>query len=135
MANEVVETNVPLQQFSGTLSPGDDEHPPFFEHAGNYDFGLFARQGVYDPGQKIKSELIVGQPVNNTYLRQGAPSGQAWRKLNMGGCVGCHGPQGQLVGGDFSVILARGRVTPPESTDDDGRGSNRLLEQNLLRSE
>lgn len=36
---------------------------------------------------------------------------------NMGGCMGCHGSQGQLPGGqagDFSVILARGVVPRPE---------------------
>jgi hypothetical protein len=139
MANEVVETNVPLQQFSGTLSPGDQfEGPPgqyHFKHAGNYDFGLYPIMGQYEEDKPIRSERAVGQPVINTYLRQGAPAGQAWRRLNTGGCVGCHGPQGQSVGGDFSVILARGRVFDPESTDDDGKGSLRLLEQNMLQSE
>jgi hypothetical protein len=36
---------------------------------------------------------------------------------NMGGCMGCHGSQGQNpagLAGDFSVILARGAVTLPE---------------------
>jgi hypothetical protein len=33
----------------------------------------------------------------------------------MGGCMGCHGSQGQSLGGDFSVILARGIVGTPES--------------------
>ncbi len=131
MANEVVETNVPLQQFSGTLSRGDDDHPPVFEHAGNYDFGLFDLPGRYEKDAPIQSERVLGEPIINTYLRPGAPAGQPWRKLNTGGCVGCHGPQGQSVGGDFSVILARGRVLSPESADDDGKGSNRLLEQYL----
>lgn len=134
MANEVVETNVPLQQFSGTLSPGDDEHPPYFKHAGNYDIALYDRPGRYQSDLKIVSELTKGEAVYNTYLRRRAPQDQPWRKLNMGGCVGCHGPQGQLVGGDFSVILARGRVTPPEATEEDVSSfSNRLLQMNLLR--
>jgi len=34
---------------------------------------------------------------------------------NMGGCMGCHGSQGQSQGGDFSVILARGAVLFPEA--------------------
>jgi hypothetical protein len=34
---------------------------------------------------------------------------------NMGGCMGCHGSQGQHQLGDFSVILARGRVRTPEA--------------------
>ncbi|QDU26266.1 hypothetical protein ETAA8_13430 [Anatilimnocola aggregata] len=133
MANEVVETNVPLQQFSGTLSPADDFNPPSFRHAGNYDFALFDRMGRYDGATKIVSELTKGQVVFNTFQRPGAPAGQAWKKLNTGGCVGCHGPQGQLVGGDFSVILARGRVTPPETQDEHVTHSNRLLELNYLR--
>ena len=33
---------------------------------------------------------------------------------NQGGCMGCHGVQGQQAGGDFSVILARGPVLRPE---------------------
>jgi len=36
---------------------------------------------------------------------------------NMGGCMGCHGSQGQNpagMAGDFSVILARGTVSQPE---------------------
>lgn len=133
MANEVVETNVPLQQFSGTLSPGDNEHPHHFEHAGNYDFGLYEVIGQNKKDAPIREERIVGEPIINTYLRLGASAGQPWRKLNTGGCVGCHGPQGQSVGGDFSVILARGRVPSPESADDDGKGSNRLLEELLSR--
>jgi hypothetical protein len=133
MANEVVETNVPLQQFSGTGSPGDTVQNPNFIHAGNYDFGLFDMPGQYEVNKPIRFELKKGVPIYNTYLRPGAPKGEAWRKLNMGGCVGCHGPQGQLVGGDFSVILARGSVPNPESPDDDGKDSIRLLERNLLK--
>ena len=39
------------------------------------------------------------------------------RPYNMGGCMGCHGSQGQnpaFGAGDFSVILARGAVRQPE---------------------
>ena len=76
MANEVVETNVPLQQFSGTLSPGDEEHPPYFRHAGNYDVGLYLRPGRYQPDASVVSELTIGESVNNTYLhpRAAGPS-------------------------------------------------------------
>jgi hypothetical protein len=31
--------------------------------------------------------------------------------------MGCHGTQGQNQGGDFSVLLARGRVLTPDSVD------------------
>ena len=50
-----------------------------------------------------------GTPHKNTYY------GGSFH--NMGGCMGCHGSQGQNPAGqagDFSVILARGSVTIPE---------------------
>jgi hypothetical protein len=50
-----------------------------------------------------------GTPHKNTFY-----GGKAH---NMGGCMGCHGSQGQNPAGqagDFSVILARGSVTLPE---------------------
>jgi hypothetical protein len=50
-----------------------------------------------------------GTPHKNTYY--------GGHFYNMGGCMGCHGSQGQLPGGqagDFSVILARGSVVRPE---------------------
>ena len=37
----------------------------------------------------------------------------------MGGCMGCHGSQGQKQGGDFSVILANGRVPSPDIIQED----------------
>ena len=37
------------------------------------------------------------------------------KAYNMGGCLGCHGSQGQSGQGDFSVILARGAVSAPEA--------------------
>ncbi len=53
-----------------------------------------------------------GSPHKNTYY--------GGHFDNMGGCMGCHGSQGQnpLIpygAGDFSVILARGSVTQPET--------------------
>jgi hypothetical protein len=51
-----------------------------------------------------------GTPHKNTYYDGGF--------YNMGGCMGCHGSQGQNpvgMAGDFSVILARGAVTLPET--------------------
>lgn len=50
-----------------------------------------------------------GTPHKNTYY-----GGSAY---NMGGCMGCHGSQGQNPtgqAGDFSVILARGSVIEPD---------------------
>jgi hypothetical protein len=51
-----------------------------------------------------------GSPHKNTYYGN--------HFSNMGGCMGCHGSQGQNPAnqaGDFSVILARGSVSSPES--------------------
>ncbi|MDP9193805.1 MAG: hypothetical protein M3P06_19090 [Acidobacteriota bacterium] len=85
MANIVVETNRALQLFSGGLSPN------------------------------ICTDWNAdGTPHKNTYY------GGIFH--NQGGCMGCHGSQGQnrLAGngnpqpGDFSVILAKGRVKLPE---------------------
>ena len=52
-----------------------------------------------------------GTPHKNTFY--------GGHSFNMGGCMGCHGSQGQnpLVpygAGDFSVIMARGTVAHPE---------------------
>jgi hypothetical protein len=50
-----------------------------------------------------------GKPHKNTYY--------GGHFYNMGGCLGCHGSQGQNpngLAGDFSVILARGAVIRPE---------------------
>ncbi|HXI87809.1 MAG TPA: hypothetical protein VNH64_10145 [Parvularculaceae bacterium] len=51
-----------------------------------------------------------GSPHKNSYY--------AGKFYNMGGCMGCHGSQGQNPAGqagDFSVILARGAVVVPET--------------------
>ena len=92
MANIVVETNRALQLFSGGLSPSisTDWNEDRSEHKNTYYGGNF---------------------------------------YSAGGCLGCHGSQGQIPGrpasayesnslsaGDFSVILARGRVMEPEGT-------------------
>jgi hypothetical protein len=50
-----------------------------------------------------------GSPHKNSYY--------GGHFYNMGGCMGCHGSQGQNpagMAGDFSVILARGTVGQPE---------------------
>ena len=63
-----------------------------------------------------------GTGSNSEYQIQFNPNGTGTHRNvyyggvghNMGGCMGCHGAQGQAAGGDFSVILARGQVTLPE---------------------
>lgn len=90
LANIMVETNRPLQLFSG---------------------GLVGTLGG-----------IGGTGSNSDYASQFGESGGGTHKntyfnktgYNMGGCLGCHGSQGQSLGGDFSVILARGVVGQPE---------------------
>ena len=88
LANIVVETNLTLQLFSGGLFGGAAPNSDF---AAQFPQGGFAGQRVTQPNMFYK----------------GAP-------LNMGGCMGCHGGQGQNFGGDFSVIFARGAVSEPE---------------------
>ena len=84
LANIVVETNRPLQLFSGGLLPTGS----------NSDFD----SQFYAGATGIHKNMYYG-------------GGQQ----NMGGCLGCHGSQGQHQGGDFSVILARGHVPFPEA--------------------
>lgn len=55
-----------------------------YDFKGNYDYNVFNR--TITPGKQ--------------YL--------------MGGCMGCHGSQGQKAGGDFSVLLANGRILSPD---------------------
>jgi hypothetical protein len=86
LANIVVETNRPLQLFSGGLVGSG--------YTGvNSDYeSQFSRGGT-----GIHKNVLYG--------------GGGY---NMGGCMGCHGSQGQHASGDFSVILANGAVHQPE---------------------
>jgi hypothetical protein len=83
LANIVVETNRSLQLFSGGLSPQSS-------------------------AAVATSWNVDGTQHKNTYY-----GGHFYA---MGGCMGCHGSQGQnraQAAGDFSVILAVGRVLEP----------------------
>lgn len=87
LANIVVETDRSLQVFSGGLNPGIQT-----------DYNAY-----------------LGAPVppvihSNVYYAAAGAHGPG-KGYNMGGCMGCHGSQGLLQGGDFSVILARGATT------------------------
>ena len=74
--------------------------------------------------QQFSGRVQSGEPTNfqgggyfkNTYVVQqnGSITG-----YTMGGCMGCHGTVGQNQGGDFSVLLANGRVAAPEAVDID----------------
>jgi hypothetical protein len=71
---------------------------------------------------QLFSGSLLGTGANSDYDAQFGGSGTAIHKnvyygsaqYNMGGCMGCHGAQGQHQQGDFSVIVARGRVRTPE---------------------
>jgi hypothetical protein len=71
---------------------------------------LFSGALTYPPGNGVSTDWNAdGTPHKNTYYRGAF--------YNAGGCLGCHGSQGQIPrgqAGDFSVILARGSVAAPE---------------------
>jgi hypothetical protein len=84
LANIVVETNRSLQLFSGGLSP------------------------------EREAAVATSWNVDGTQHKNSYYGGHFYA---MGGCMGCHGSQGQnraKSAGDFSVILAVGRVLKPE---------------------
>ena len=87
LANEVVETNPSLQHFSGGIIDSG--------RISNYTYNTYANKKEYD-----YNVFIRGKTTSVAY--------------NMGGCMGCHGSQGQKMGGDFSVLLARGRIGFPD---------------------
>ena len=105
LANEVVETNPSLQHFRGGLVTSGRIFD--YDYTGAKDFNTF----------------IVKYPSPNNPVIES--------KYLMGGCMGCHGSQGQKAGGDFSVLLARGRILAPDIIQaDETQG---LLMQNLAK--
>jgi len=70
----------------------------------------FFSGGLSQGGNGVSTDWNAdGTPHKNTYY--------GGKFYNNGGCLGCHGSQGQNPGGqagDFSVILARGSVPVPE---------------------
>jgi hypothetical protein len=96
LANIVVETNRPLQLFSGGLNVGTGSNSDYASH--------FLPPPQFPPPSQLP-QSGTGIHFNTFYQGSG---------YNMGGCMGCHGSQGQSQGGDFSVILARGPVFSPE---------------------
>jgi hypothetical protein len=68
--------------------------------------------------QMFSGGLNLDTGANTDWNANGTPHTNtlyAGHAYNMGGCMGCHGSQGQSQGGDFSVILARGSVAFPEA--------------------
>jgi hypothetical protein len=96
LANEVVETNPSLQHFRGGLNVGNGRI---------FDYSCFISP---QPGGKDYNTFVVVDPTKPVI-----------KKYLMGGCMGCHGSQGQKAGGDFSVILASGRVPSPDIIQED----------------
>jgi hypothetical protein len=107
MANIVVETNRPLQMFSGSLVAD------------------------VSTGSNSDYDSQFGGPPGNAIHHNMFYQGSGY---NMGGCMGCHGAQGQSQGGDFSVLMARGRVvlaeTPAPPTE---VGATRVLRNRELK--
>ncbi|HTB32144.1 MAG TPA: hypothetical protein VK808_08970, partial [Bacteroidia bacterium] len=96
LANEVVETNPSLQHFSGALDTARGS-------ISNYAVNPFARSSQGKPEYDY-----------NVFIRQHG----SFQEFNMGGCMGCHGSQGQKRGGDFSVLLFQGRIPFPDIIED-----------------
>lgn len=90
LSNIVVETNGTLQTFSGGLVGGVGGSGANSDYASQ-----FPRDGTTVGTHKNTYNNAVGH--------------------DMGGCMGCHGSQGQSLGADFSVILANGAVSAPET--------------------
>jgi hypothetical protein len=87
LANIVVETNRALQLFSGSL----------------------VNMGTTGTNSDYASQFEPGATgIHSNMFYNGA-------SYNMGGCMGCHGSQGQMKGGDFSVIMAKGPVREAET--------------------
>ena len=85
LSNIGVETNRPLQLFSGGL----------------------VQAGATGSNSDYDTQYGGTGIIHSDMFYQGSG-------YNMGGCMGCHGLQGQVQGGDFSVIVARGTVSAPE---------------------
>jgi hypothetical protein len=94
MSNGVVETDRGLQLFSGGLLklPGT---------ISNY----YQNFPPPNPSPSPQPSPPWLTHKNTAYAHHG---------FDMGGCMGCHGSQGQSQGGDFSVITAEGSVLFPE---------------------
>jgi hypothetical protein len=96
--------------------PNSCQNPACYELANivvetNYTLQLFS-SSFLGTGSKSEYDSQFGGPAGNAIHKNLYYSGAHY---NMGGCMGCHGSQGQQHGGDFSVILANGSVSSPEA--------------------
>jgi len=98
-ANIVVETNYTLQMFAGQQIATGNEAGQTSNYAG-------------------------GQPFYNVHI----PNGNSYDKINMGGCMGCHG-NAQFAGDDFSFMLRGGPVIEPDVPELDSTNVAKLLKK------
>lgn len=104
-ANIVVETNYTLQKFSGqqiALGNGAGQTT-------NYDV----------------NDNKSSNPFYNVYLPN---TENSYDKINMGGCMGCHG-NAQFSGNDFSFMLRGGPVIEPDVPEFDRANVEKLVKK------
>ena len=92
-SNSVIETDNGLQQFFGN---------PLYGFTNLFYLKSYYRNG--DPKQG---------PAYDIFLPPGLGTPKGFTRLNMGGCMGCHG-NAEKGGTDFSFTLAGGPVAQPE---------------------
>lgn len=71
----------------------------------------FFQGGLAGPGTNVPNPNAAH--VFKAYPVPGSKK-TSYRAFTAGGCLGCHGSQGQFQGGDFSVIAATGNFFQPE---------------------
>ena len=98
-ANDVVETNYNLQNFSGRLVAD----PPIY--------GTIMSDYADNPSNPPSFNSTL--PFKNTFFLKTA-NGSSVQPYNMGGCMGCHG-NAQQAGDDFSYIMNVGLNDAPEA--------------------
>jgi hypothetical protein len=84
--------------------------------------------GRVDSATSEPTNFKNGHYFKNTYVVQ---SNGNIAGYTMGGCMGCHGTVGQLQGGDFSRLLASGRVQSPDAVETDE--NNAAVRRALIR--
>jgi hypothetical protein len=109
--------NVQARPLDVTAIPAGEE-PTFYtsNEVVETNPALAQFSGRIDPASGNATNYQGKRVVKNTYVVQ--PNGSI-NEYTMGGCMGCHGQVGQKLGGDFSVLLANGRILSPDPVDID----------------
>lgn len=135
LANEVVETNFNLQNFSGGQFPHVDalrtlgfyaaeigtSTSPNSNYGEGSGVGLISDFGVGVPSAGKNVDQLQGISSDVFVYDDGSKS---WTAYNMGGCMGCHGVA-QMGGTDFSFI-AGASTSEPDTYDDNADYSDSL---------